>query len=139
MDFNYTFSKSMDDGSPLQTDYVNLSPGFIFNPFRQQDMYAPSDFDMRHIINANAIWRLPIGRGQPLLGNIGKVANQFLGGWQLTGIFRWNTGIPIYAPFDAAYSNNQSQSSYATRTRDVQTCPTRGGTAPPKLFGCNTT
>jgi hypothetical protein len=77
----------MDEGSGLQRGAVTSGAGFILNPFRQDDMYALSDFDMKHIINVNGIFKLPIGRGEPLLGNINKFADVFLGGWQLTGIF----------------------------------------------------
>ncbi|MGI8641169.1 MAG: carboxypeptidase regulatory-like domain-containing protein [Pyrinomonadaceae bacterium] len=133
MDFNYTFSKSSDDGSGLQSNLTNPTAAII-NPFRQEDAYAASDFDMRHIVNANAIFKLPIGRGEMLFGNINKFTNLILGGWQLAGIFRYNSGLPISAPFDAGRATSGSVQSYTTRTADIQTCPTRGG----GLFGCNT-
>jgi len=133
MDFNYTFSKSSDDGSGLQTNLTNPTAAII-NPFRQEDMYAASDFDMRHIVNANAIVKLPVGRGEPIFGNINKFANLFLGSWQLAGIFRYNSGLPISAPTDNGGATNLTVNSYTTRTADIQTCPTRGGS----LFGCNT-
>ncbi len=134
MDFNYTYSHSADDGSGLQKSNIFSSAGFTINSFRQEDMYAASDFDMRHIINANAIFKLPVGRGEAIFGNINKVANLFLGGWQLAGIFRYNSGLPISAPTDTTWATNWSIQSYTTRTADIQTCPTRGGA----LFGCNT-
>lgn len=133
MDFNYTFSRTADDGSRLQSA-GNFSPtGFVINPFRQADNYAASDFDMRHIVNANAIFRLPVGRGEIFFGNINKFANLILGGWQLTGIFRYNSGLPISAPTDNGNATNANVKSYTTRTNDIRTCPTRGG----NLFGCN--
>lgn len=132
MDFNYTFSKSSDDGSGLQTNLTNPAAALI-NPFRQEDMYAASDFDMRHIVNANAIFKLPVGRGEKIFANLNKFANLFLGGWQLAGIFRYNSGLPISAPTDSGNATNFNVKSYTTRTADLQTCPTRGGS----LFGCN--
>jgi len=134
MDFNYTFSRSSDDGSGLQATNVFNRAGFVINPFRQEDMYAASDFDTRHIVNANAVFKLPVGRGEPIFANLGKFANLFLGGWQLTGIFRYNSGLPISAPTDNGRATNFNIKSYTTRTADIQTCPTRGGA----LFGCNT-
>ena len=38
--------------------------------------------------------RLPIRKAM-LFGNANKLVNAFIGGWQLTGIYRWNTGFPI--------------------------------------------
>ncbi len=134
MDFNYTYSSSRDDGSRLQTAGV-VGAATITNSFRQQDLYAPSDFDMRHIVNANAIFKVPVGRGEPIFGRINKFGNLVLGGWQLSGIFRYNSGAPISAPTEAqTWTTNWVIQSYATRTRDIHTCPTRGGS----LFGCNT-
>jgi hypothetical protein len=134
-DFNYTFSKSADDGSGLQSALADTS-STVINAFRPEDMYAASDFDMRHIVNANAIFKLPVGRGEISFGKAGKFTDFFIGGWQLAGIFRYNSGLPISAPNDnrLATSGNVNIKSYATRAADIQTCPTRGGS----LFGCNT-
>ncbi|MCS6873757.1 MAG: TonB-dependent receptor [Acidobacteriota bacterium] len=134
-DFNYTFSKSMDEGSGLQSDLVTSGAGFILNPFRQRDMYALSDFDMKHIINANAIVQLPFGKGQPFFGNASKWLDLLIGGWQVAAIYRYNSGTPFPAPYDdTRWATNWNVQSYTTRTKNIKPCPTRGG----KLFGCNT-
>ncbi|HZE71046.1 MAG TPA: TonB-dependent receptor [Pyrinomonadaceae bacterium] len=137
MDFNYTLSHSMDDASGLQTNggYGNA---FIENAIRQKDWYADSDFDIRQIINVNAVWQIPIGRGRWLFSNTNKVVDAFLGGWQLSGIYRWNSGLPAFTPYDdARWATNWNAQSNAVRIRPIQTCPTRGGIDPPKLFGCD--
>lgn len=136
-DFNYTLSKTMDQGSGLQSGGVTSGAGFFLNPFRPQDMYALADFDTKHIVNANAVWQLPIGRGQKIGGKMSRIADAFLGGWQLSGIFRANTGTPEGAPYDdARWATNWNVQSYTTRTSgNIAPCPTRGG----KFFGCNTT
>lgn len=134
LDFNYTLSHSLDDASGLQTAGA-FGGAFILNPLRQRESYASSDFDVRHIINANGTWEMPFGRDRKYFSNINKVADAFLGGWQLTGIFRWNSGLPISTPFDdARWATNWNAQSNTVRIRDVQTCPERGG----RLFGCNT-
>ena len=139
LDFNYTLSKSMDDASGLQTS-GSFGGAFIVNPLRQRDMWAVSDFDVRHIINLNSVWQLPLGRGRWLSFGDNRVVDAVLGGWQLSGIFRWNSGYPISAPYDAAtWATNWNIQSWGTRTREVETCPTRGGTEPPRLFGCDPT
>jgi hypothetical protein len=52
---------------------------------------------------------------------MGKVADAFFGGWQLSGIYRWNTGQPITAPFDAAqWATNWNVQSAGTRIRPVR-------------------
>jgi hypothetical protein len=149
MDFNYTFSHSLDDASGLQGEdaFGNFSNGngsFVVNPLRQRDNYASSDFDIRHLINASAVWQMPFGKGRNFISSDNRVLNAIVGGWQLAGIFRWNTGLPLPAsPFDAAqWATNWDFQSASTPLVPVHTCPTRigtsasdGGTGVPKLFG----
>ena len=136
MDFNYTLSNSKDDASGLMTGGVTGGAAFILNPLRQRDNYAFSNFDVRHIINSNFVWQLPIGKGRWLLGNSGRVADSLLGGWQFSGVVRYNSGLPFSTPYDdARWATNWNVQSNSTRTRPVETCPTRGGA----VFGCNTT
>jgi hypothetical protein len=139
VDFNYTLSHTLDDASGLQTSGA-FGTAFILNPIRQHDNYANSDYDVRHLINANWVWELPLGHGRWLLDGSNKVVNGILGGWQLSGIFRWNSGLPLFSPFDdARWATNWNVQSSAVRVGPVQTCPTRGDTVAPKLFGCDPT
>lgn len=131
MDFNYTLSHSMDDASGLQTSDA-FGGAFILNPLRQDDNFANSDFDVRHIINANAVWEMPFGRGRRFFSGANKLSNAIIGGWQLSGIFRWNSGLPMFSPYDdARWATNWNAQSSGVRIRPLETCPTRGGA----LFG----
>ena len=139
MDFNYTLSHSTDDASGLQTS-GGYGAAFILNPIRQQQSYANSDFDIRHVINANAIYQLPFGKGQKWGNSAPGFVQQIFGGWQVSGIFRWNTGLPISTPFDdARWATNWNVQSNTTRLRSFETCPDRGGVTAPNLFGCDRT
>jgi hypothetical protein len=139
MDFNYTLSHSLDDASGLQTSTA-YGGAFILNPILQQLSYANSDFDYRHIINANAIWELPFGRGKHFGRSINRWADMAIGGWQMTGIFRWNSGGVAGAPYDdARWATNWNVQSNGVRIKPVETSPCRGnGTVSAKLF-CDTT
>lgn len=118
-DFNYTFSKSLDDVSGLQTD-GSYGGQFLLNPLRQRDSYALSDFDTKHVINANFLFDLPFGKGKKFLGGINSFADAVVGGWSLRGIVRWNTGQPLSAPFDQAqWATNWNVQSNGTRIRPV--------------------
>jgi len=134
IDFNYTLSKSIDDASGLQNSNV-YGAAFILNPLRPHDNRAISDFDIRHIINASSVWQLPVGRGKHFLNKIPGLAEGLLGGWQLTSIFRWNSGLPVQTPFDdSRWATNWNVQSNAVRIASIQTSPTRGGAAAPNLF-----
>jgi hypothetical protein len=50
-----------------------------------------------------------------------SVADAFLGGWQISGVVRYNTGLPFSAPFDAAqWATNWNAQSAGTRLRPIQ-------------------
>jgi hypothetical protein len=118
-DFNYTISNSKDDASGLQTG-GSYGSQFILNPLRQRDNYSYSDFDTRHVINANFLFELPVGKGKKFLGDAGWFTNAILGGWQLAGIYRWNSGLPFSVPFDSAqWATNWNVQSNGTRVRPV--------------------
>ncbi len=132
-DLNYTFSKSMDDVSGLQTD-APFTP-FILNAANQLQQRAVSDFDVRHIVNANVIWQLPIGRGRTFLSDANGPVNAILGGWQISSIVRWNSGLPVEAPLDfGGWPTNWNRRNYVTRIAPVESDPNRGGANPANLF-----
>jgi hypothetical protein len=136
LDVNYTLSHSLDNASGLQgsTQFANAS--FIENPLRPESFYGNSSFDVRHNINADAVWQLPFGKGEALLGNANKLTQALVGGWQLSGIFRWNTGLPLRDPFDSAqWATNFQVQAGVTATAPVSTCPNRPVNGTPKVFG----
>lgn len=119
-DINYTFSKSLDNASGLQTG-ANYGSTFILNPLRPEDNRSVSDYDIRHIINANFLFQVPIGRGRAYFNNMHPVAEVLLGGWQLTGVYRYNTGLPLSTPFDSNFwATNWNVQSNSVRVRALQ-------------------
>jgi hypothetical protein len=88
-DVNYTLSTSKDMSSQAErgATFGNFGnggyTGFLLNSWDPELNYSFSDYDVRHQINANWIWDLPIGDG-PLLG-----------GWSLSGLARWTSGFPF--------------------------------------------
>ncbi|MBV9436873.1 MAG: carboxypeptidase regulatory-like domain-containing protein [Acidobacteria bacterium] len=76
----YTFSHSNDNGSN-QRDVV---PDTYDTSF----LWGPSEFDSHHIFVLNYLYPIPFFRQQS--GFVGKV----LGGWQISGIAQYQTGLP---------------------------------------------
>lgn len=124
-DINYTWAKSFDNASGLQTG-GSFGSQFILNALRPDDNYAVSDFDTRHSVNANFIFQLPIGKGRKFFGGMNSLTDVFLGGWQLAGILRWNTGLPVSVPIDAAqWATNWNVQSSGTRIRPLSVAVNR--------------
>jgi hypothetical protein len=131
-DFNYTLSHSLDNASGLQSSN-SYGSAFIVNALFPDQNYASSDFDVRHGINANWLIGLPVGRSKKFLSNTNKVVDALLGGWQSTGIFRWNSGLPLQTPFDCCvWATNWNVQSNGVRAGSIQSSPTRAGR--PNLF-----
>ena len=136
-DFNYTLSHSLDDASGLQNAGNFSTASLIFNPLQPETNYASSDFDVRHVINANWLVGLPFGRGKKLFHDAGSLTNGFLGGWQMTGVFRWNSGLPTGATHPFAFqrwATNWQVSSGMVRVRPLTTDPSKNVNGEPNLF-----
>jgi hypothetical protein len=76
---SYTYSKSLDNASSFEE---------ILNPTNFNATSGPSLFDARHRFVFNYVWDLPIRKMQ---GFAGKALN----GWQVSGIFTYQSGFPV--------------------------------------------
>ena len=85
----YTYSHSIDNG-PSQTDNVSAPQNALdFSAER-----GSSNFDIRHRFVLSEVYELPFGKGKRYL-NGSRIANQIAGGWQISGIFSAQTGLPF--------------------------------------------
>jgi Carboxypeptidase regulatory-like domain len=103
--FNYTFSKSFDEASAA----ARIGPyegtggtgsdlnggGIVINSWDPLALRGLSDFNAFHQVNANLIYQLPFGKGQRFVGSASPLLNALVGGWHVSGIFRWTSGFPI--------------------------------------------
>lgn len=137
-DFNYTYGHSLDNASGLQSSLNFSTAAFIFNPLDPDGNYGDSDFDARHIVNANWLIGLPFGKNRKFLNGANSITDAFLGGWQLTGIFRWNSGFPTGAanrPFGfQRWPTNWNLSSGLVRVTPLTTDP-GDSNGEPNIFG----
>ncbi|MGA8213743.1 MAG: carboxypeptidase-like regulatory domain-containing protein [Candidatus Sulfotelmatobacter sp.] len=102
-DVNYTYSKSIDVGSNAErinvfdTNGGNVG-GFssqVINSWAPNQLRGVSDFDMTHQLNSNWVVDLPFGRGKKFGSGMGRLANAAVGGWSVTGLFHWSSGLPF--------------------------------------------
>jgi Carboxypeptidase regulatory-like domain len=98
IDFDYTYSHSIDNQSNIINDanqFTFSGQGVICDLTNLRTCRADSLFDARHIISANYVYDLPVGRGQKYLGSSSSVVNAILGGWSTSGILSYRTGFPF--------------------------------------------
>ena len=85
---NYTWSRCMDTVS--NGGFLQFSAGGILSPLPGELArdYGPCDYDIRHNLNGQYVYQLPV-----------KVRNHSLGyalnGWQISGTAFWHSGVPF--------------------------------------------
>ena len=131
-DFNYTLGKSTDLGSTRETDGRVISQ--IINPWSPQQMHSVSDYDVRHIVSAFVVAELPFGRGKKFGTNMNKVANAFFGGWQLSGIWRQSSSLPVGADNGGFWATNWNIEGFGTLTAPVKQHTTKNAPGGPNIF-----
>ena len=117
-DFNYTWSHSIDFGSAAESG-AGQQGAAIQNIFNTREFRGSSDFDMRHNITANILYPLPIGRGRTLLAGAHGWLNEIVGGWQISSLIRYHSGVPTTVGGELAYNANYWLSSLAIATGPV--------------------
>lgn len=118
-DLNYTLSKAIDFASFAENS--GNFDGFIVNTWSPGQMRAVADYDMRHQINLNYVWELPVGRGKPVGSNWNPVLNQILGGWQLSGLYRQTSGMPADILNGRNWPTNWNVTGNASQVRAIPT------------------
>ena len=111
-DVNYTWSHSIDDGSASESG-AGQQGAAIQNIFNTREFRGSSDFDMRHNVTANVLYPLPIGHGRHLLSGAHGWVQEIVGGWQLSSLLRYHSGVPTTVGGALAYNANYWLSSLA--------------------------
>ena len=121
-DINYTYSKSIDISSDAERvgEWGGLN-GQIINAWNPASNRGPSDFDLRHQLNSNWIWLLPFGRGQAWGHDINRAVDAFIGGWQLSGLFRLTSGFAVNVDNGGQYPTNYQLEGNANKIGPVST------------------
>jgi len=95
---NYTWSRCMDTVS--NGGFLQFSAGGILSPLPGELArdYGPCDYDIRHNLNAQFVYQLPIRVSNRLLAHS-------LNGWQISGTMFWHSGVP-FSVLSTPYSAN---------------------------------
>jgi hypothetical protein len=104
----YTLARMYTSGSEnTQRDALtwNGASGVI-SPYEQSRNRALAIDDVTHLLSAALVWDLPFGKGKKWADKEGAT-NAILGGWQLSTIFRYSSGIPFF--FRSSYCNVPGQ------------------------------
>ncbi len=87
----YSLSRVM---SNADEGFSTLTPTAL-NGFNQSAEWAVSSADQTHLLTISGVYELPFGAGKPYLANHGFVSKEIIGGWQLSGVFQYESGTPF--------------------------------------------
>jgi hypothetical protein len=117
----YTWSHSLDYGGQV-SDTIDYTPQ---NPYNWTSNYGNSNFDVRQRLSLSYIYELPFGRGKAWLNRPG-VARTVLGGWQLSGVTSYQTGLP-FTPILSFDPTNTGTTAHPNVVPGVSLYPTNQG------------
>ena len=102
----YTFAKALDDGDSLNATTSGGGPALASNPFNLRSDWGRGTFDIRHVGVINAMYALPIGRGQRFLSDHQGIVNGVISGWTVNSIVTAQGGFPFSPQLSYNPSNN---------------------------------
>jgi hypothetical protein len=108
-DANYTWSHSIDNVSLIANQAAFGGYGFICDETHPRECRANSDFGIRNVLTGNFLYTLPIGREQMIGSGMPRWLDEMIGGWEVSGLPSWQTGLPYFAganAYVAGYANN---------------------------------
>jgi hypothetical protein len=91
-ELNYTFSHSIDNQSSVVNTFAG---GLLCDVTNANACRGDSDFDIRHLFNANYILDIPFGRGRAFGKDMPKWLDAIVGGFTLSGIVGARSGFAI--------------------------------------------
>jgi carboxypeptidase family protein/TonB-dependent receptor-like protein len=97
----YVWSKALDNGSE---DYIGWAIGGLWrDSYNTKLDYGISMHDVPQSFATAFVYQLPYGHGKRWGGAAPEVVRQILGDWEVSGVVRLTSGLPLLAPF---YSSN---------------------------------
>jgi len=91
IDANYTWSRDLTNA---QADYS----GFIQNIYNINGDYGRAAVDRTNVLSFDGVWELPWYRDQHGL------KGRLIGGWEVSGIYAINSGLPLTVSASSAFS-----------------------------------
>jgi hypothetical protein len=95
---SYTYSKFLDDaGGPEEWGSITSDEGggTIRNYYDLAADKSVDSTDVPQSLVLNYVYELPVGRGKKFGGGMNAIANEVVGGWQVSGITHVQDGFPL--------------------------------------------
>lgn len=91
---DYTWSRFLGDGSDSNLFNSEGYRGPLIPGWGMGHEYGPEDFQSVNVVHMGGIWQLPFGL-ERRWAHTNRLAETFIGGWNLSGIFTYQSGQPV--------------------------------------------
>lgn len=99
---HYTIAKMIDDISHSAGNVTWLGGDSSIQDFsnlRNERSLSTHDIPQRLVVSFS--YQLPIGTGKAVGGGMGRLANALVGGWEVSGLMTFQSGVPLNVTQDA--------------------------------------
>jgi Carboxypeptidase regulatory-like domain len=127
-DVNYTYSHSIDNSSTIANNATGSSAtggygGFLCDAIQLGSCRGNSDFDITHLVSADALYALPFGKGRTFASNAPRWLDEIIGGWEVAALESWHTGFAfttVSEAFPVSFNAN-SPALFIGKPSDIRT------------------
>ena len=115
----FNLQKRFSQGFTIQSSYTWskwLQATEYLNAGDETPTKMISDIDSPHRFSMSGIYALPFGKGQTFFSGANGVVDRIIGGWQLQGIYTFQTGFPISFGTDLFYNGGDISIDSSDRT-----------------------
>ncbi len=137
----YTFSKTIGDvdsnsGPNAGAENAIFAGSFFQDYYNPQAQRSVTSSDIPHVVSLSYTYELPIGPGKRFL-NKGGAVGKVVGGWEVSGIQKYQSGRPIHIEYDAFGSSNpyNAQDGFSFRPNIVPGQPFKNPAYNPSCSG----
>jgi hypothetical protein len=112
---NYTWSHAMTNSTGFYgVPSITASSAYWENVYDGHSEYGPTGQDVRHSVNWNLVYDLPLGRGRMIGSGMPLILDEIVGGWKvgLTGIHYSGFPVNIGATNNTRTNGNSERSNH---------------------------
>jgi Carboxypeptidase regulatory-like domain/TonB dependent receptor len=121
-------NKRFTDGYSVLTHYTyqksvnNAGEQFIFDKNLNR---GEADFNRKQIFVLSQLFEIPVGRNRKYFSGINRVADFFIGGWQINSNTTWQSGFPFNVSYDQCRNTLNPATNTVQQQCDRDTGPNR--------------
>jgi hypothetical protein len=70
--------------------------------------YGPNDNYRNHVFIFTQVYQLPFGKGKKFAGDVGRIGDLFIGGWELNGTTNFSSGLPFTPSLSSCHASSDT-------------------------------